>query len=243
MKKLLMLLIFVFSFFSFSQEKQTRVLYKAEYILNKEKTTNYSPERKAVVDEYISNCSKIEMELLYNNRESVFRVIDGLNKSESMYYNIAKSLITENKTVYKNVEDDFYLVQNKAFEKNYIYKDNKKHDWTIHKDTMIINGIKCYKATTKKIAEQQSGFPTFNDVTITAWFTPEIPVSCGPLCYGGLPGLIMSLSKGSFHIFVAEIDFNYAGAFSKPNDGTVLNNEDELKTILLKQYNEIQTQN
>lgn len=243
MKKQLLLSFLMFAIFSYSQEKKTRVLYKAEYILNKENKTNYSPERKAVVDEYISNCSKIEMELIYSNHESIFRTVEGLNKSESMYYNIAKSLITENKTIYKNVEDDFFLVQNKAFDQNYIYKDNKKHEWTIHKDTMIINGMKCYKATTKKIAEQQSGFPAFNDQTITAWFTPEIPASCGPLCFGGLPGLIMSLSKGSFHIFVAEIDFNYTTIISKPNEGAVLNNEDEFKAILLKQYKEIQAQN
>ena len=31
--------------------------------------------------------------------------------------------------------------------------------------------------------------------TITAWFTPEIPVSLGPLNYWGLPGLILELNE------------------------------------------------
>ena len=32
---------------------------------------------------------------------------------------------------------------------------------------------------------------------MTAWFTPEIPVSTGPAMYGGLPGLILEISDGN----------------------------------------------
>jgi GLPGLI family protein len=33
-------------------------------------------------------------------------------------------------------------------------------------------------------------------VTITAWYTPEIPVSQGPEGYWGLPGLILEVNDG-----------------------------------------------
>ena len=29
---------------------------------------------------------------------------------------------------------------------------------------------------------------------MSAWFTPEIPVSTGPSMYGGLPGLILEIN-------------------------------------------------
>ena len=44
------------------------------------------------------------------------------------------------------------------------------------------------------------GFPVFqatavqDSTTIEAWFTPEIPVSAGPAQYGGLPGMILTLT-------------------------------------------------
>ena len=76
--------------------------------------------------------------------------------------------------------------------------------WSITKDTMTVCGYPCIKATCR-----------WRGRDYTAWFTTDIPVSCGPWKFGGLPGLIMKISDndniysweavtvetGNFHIF------------------------------------------
>ncbi len=226
-----------------SQTQQTRVLYKAEYVLkNANDIKNKSPERQAVIDQYISNCSKVEMELIYNNKESIFRAIDGLEKNDDLYYNIAKSLITEDMVVYKNNDENCFIIQKNVSDEKYIYAQEDKYVWTIHNDTTTINGMKCFKATTKIIAKQYVGLPVFKDREYTVWFTPEIPASCGPFGFSGLPGLVLSLSKGSFHIYAAEIDFKNNISFNKPTKGIVLKNENELNEIFYKQIKEFQSE-
>ncbi len=43
--------------------------------------------------------------------------------------------------------------------------------------------------------------------TITAWFTPKIPVSAGPYLYYGLPGMILGLEKnGEVFLLATDID-------------------------------------
>ncbi|HPN69074.1 MAG TPA: GLPGLI family protein [Saprospiraceae bacterium] len=57
--------------------------------------------------------------------------------------------------------------------------------WEISQDTMVINGLKCIKATGIKLSQ---GHKPDNYV---AWFTPDIPVPFGPINVNGLPGLIL----------------------------------------------------
>jgi GLPGLI family protein len=56
--------------------------------------------------------------------------------------------------------------------------------WALVNDTMTIMGYPCFKATTK-----------YRGRNYTAWYTTEIPMSYGPLKFGGLPGLIINLSE------------------------------------------------
>ena len=45
-------------------------------------------------------------------------------------------------------------------------------------------------------------------ITITAWYTPQIPVSAGPAGYHGLPGLILETNDGSQTIICSKIVIN-----------------------------------
>jgi GLPGLI family protein len=46
------------------------------------------------------------------------------------------------------------------------------------------------------------------DVTITAWYTPEIPVNQGPENYWGLPGLILEINDSKTVILCSKIVLN-----------------------------------
>lgn len=46
------------------------------------------------------------------------------------------------------------------------------------------------------------------EVTITAWYTPEIPVNQGPESYWGLPGLILEVNDGKTVILCSKVVLN-----------------------------------
>lgn len=62
-----------------------------------------------------------------------------------------------------------------------------------------------------------------DSTTLEAWFTPDIPVSAGPAQYGGLPGLILTLTVDSNKVIytATAIDITTAVAPIKaPSDGS-----------------------
>jgi len=70
----------------------------------------------------------------------------------------------------------------------------KDLNWKISKESKIISGYKTFKAIACETYDTGSEKKTWN---ITAWFAPEINKSVGPGGYGGLPGLILELGRGS----------------------------------------------
>ncbi len=72
------------------------------------------------------------------------------------------------------------------------------------------------------------------DDLIEAWFAPEIPVSGGPALYGGLPGMILSLSVagGRTRYDATEIDLGGVdeGVIVSPDEGDAIS-EDEYRSI------------
>ena len=68
--------------------------------------------------------------------------------------------------------------------------------------------------------------------TITAWFTPEIPVSQGPGPYWGLPGLILEVSDGRTAMLCTKITLN-------PEDKKAIEAPKKGKVVTQKEYNDI----
>ncbi len=68
------------------------------------------------------------------------------------------------------------------------------------------------KATTEKKEEKKTNFFAEIDmpkeVTVTAWYCPEIPVNQGPDEYWGLPGLIMEVNDGKTIIMCSKLVMN-----------------------------------
>jgi GLPGLI family protein len=68
------------------------------------------------------------------------------------------------------------------------------------------------KATSEKKEEKKTNFFAEIDmpkeVTVTAWYCPEIPVNQGPDEYWGLPGLIMEVNDGKTVIMCSKLVLN-----------------------------------
>lgn len=102
------------------------------------------------------------------------------------------------------------------------------------------------KDEAKKDATEKAGEPkktSFMDeldvpkeVTITAWYTPEIPVNQGPEGYWGLPGLILEVNDGKTVILCSKVVLNpkEKAAIKPATNGKVINQKDFDETVIKK---------
>ncbi len=76
--------------------------------------------------------------------------------------------------------------------------------------------------------------------TVTAWYTPQIPLGNGPSRYGGLPGLILEISDGQETILCNRIILNPKKGVSikEPREGKKVN-QDEFDAIMEKKMLEM----
>src|SRR5690606_30717868 len=69
--------------------------------------------------------------------------------------------------------------------------------------------------------------------TVTAWYTPQIPVSNGPSTYWGLPGLILEVNDGSETLLCTKIVLNNKEAIKidEPKKGKKVSQEEYDKIV------------
>jgi GLPGLI family protein len=163
-------------------------------------------------------------------------------------------------TLFKDIKNQSFTNQLETFGKQFIIKDRLKPiEWELHSDTKNIGNYTCYKATyTKEIEESMMTFsssdeeqkeeepttaPVMKTITVTAWYTPQIPVSNGPESYQGLPGLILEVNDGDLTILCSKITINPKKAIeiSEPKKGKQVTQE-EYDSIMLKKREEISEQ-
>ncbi len=86
-------------------------------------------------------------------------------------------------TVYKYMAQNEIVVTDKVVTDKFFYYDSLElFTWKVAADTQTVQGYLCQKAECN-----------FRGRDYTAWFTYQIPISNGPLKFGGLPGLICKL--------------------------------------------------
>jgi len=113
--------------------------------------------------------------------------------------------------LYKNIKEDRYTKQSDFLGKVFLIQDTfEKIDWNLQSDTKNIGKYTCFKATAEQLIKiyAHSDESTEKSITITAWYTPQIPVSNGPSKFQGLPGLILELSYDSNTILCSKVILN-----------------------------------
>jgi GLPGLI family protein len=164
-------------------------------------------------------------------------------------------------TFYKNVKDKAYTVDKEFMGKEFLVKDSLANlNWKMEAETRVIGGYTCYKATAIKEASK-TDFRNFRpkkeeeikkdtdkhseekktnfmdaielpkEITITAWYTPEIPVNQGPEGYWGLPGLILEVNDGKTIILCSKVVLN-------PKEKTEIKAATKGKVVSQKEYDE-----
>lgn len=164
-------------------------------------------------------------------------------------------------TFYKNVKDKAYTVDKEFMGKEFLVKDSLASlNWKMEAETRVIGGYTCYKATAvkgasktdfrnfrpkkeeepKKEADKPADEKKTNfmdavelpkEITITAWYTPEIPVNQGPEGYWGLPGLILEVNDGKTIILCSKVVLN-------PKEKAEIKAATKGKVVSQKEYDE-----
>ena len=72
------------------------------------------------------------------------------------------------------------------------------------------------------------------EIEVTAWYTPQIPVSQGPGDFWGLPGLILEVNTDKTTILCSKIIMN-------PKEKDVIEAPEKGDVVSRKEYNDIVT--
>ena len=162
---------------------------------------------------------------------------------------------------YKNIKSQQFLQDQEFFGKQFLITDSlSKLDWKLGTETKQIGQYLCMKATAVKTVDEfdwrsmrrkpkskevkQAEVQKDSTVTsvsedieipkqieVTAWYTPQIPVSQGPGDFWGLPGLILEVNTDKTTILCSKIIMN-------PQEKFEIKAPEKGEVVSLKEYNE-----
>lgn len=180
---------------------------------------NLPSERKSVFVLYFEN----EVALYEDNPGEQEAAPRGLQRAQHVQ-NMRRPPRPALQKVYYDLENKKMLEQLDFMTRNFIIESEIEiKPWKLTADKKKILNYVCMGAELK--TEKQ---------TITAWFTPQIPISVGPDKFLGLPGLILAIERNGETIFMAtsvELIPLEKDVLSKPDEGKKVTQEEFDKII------------
>lgn len=218
-------------------------------------STQMNDEMRSQVMAMLKKQFEKEYTLDFNNDISVYKEVENLEKprvsSGGMEFVVAQAGGSD--ILYKNSKENRFVNQNDLFGKLFLIKDSLDNlNWQLEKETKNIGEYTCFKATAKRTVptmtvvesngaeKEEETQPSEEEVTLVAWYTPQIPVKHGPGEYGGLPGLILEVSDGREIILCSKIVLNPKQDIDvvEPRNGKVVS-QSEFDIIMNKKMEEM----
>jgi GLPGLI family protein len=181
---------------------------------------------KNIADRIKSRLAKpTNFNLFFDQSKSIYRIeekldnIQGRNRGMSM-----RSASDDANIVHTDLTLKEQVSQQELFGKLFLVSRNhKKRKWNFTGASKQIGSYTAYEATyTHMQTTSQFGMsfwmrndknktveePKKEKVTVSVWFTPDIPISAGPASYYGLPGLVLMVQDNNRVIVCKEIKMN-----------------------------------
>jgi GLPGLI family protein len=232
MKNIFILFILI-GFNVSSQNFEGKVLYKKKLRDSEEK------HKKEEVSSYLSGKDKhlqtllldIDFLLEFNNNESFFYAkTTNFEVEEDRYFRLAKIIGGNSGEWYINLSTKEKLRKVEAFGGLFLVSSKStNNDWKLINESKQIGNYFCHKATTYYIVKNSKGI--FRH-PVEVWYTSNIPVSFGPIGYGGLPGLIVELSVRNVTYSIKEVILN-------PKKKLTIKKPTKGKLVTEKEFDEI----
>ena len=232
--------------------------FKARLADNKELT----PDMQKMIEDRMKMMFEKTFQLYFNRTASIYKEEEKLEAAgQNPGFRMMSNMMGAGGTFYKNTKDKTYTVDKEFLGKEFLIQDSlPKMTWKTENETKQIGGYTCFKATAvrqasstdfrnfrmKKPEEQKKeseGKTNLLDelnlpkeINITAWYTPEIPISQGPENYWGLPGLILEVNDGKTTILCSKVVLNLKDQIEikAPTKGEVITQKKYDDTVIKK---------
>ena len=250
-----LLVVMFFPLILFAQDFQGKAYYfsKSTMELGKWGATMSEAQKKQIQERLKNRLEKTYI-LTFNKEESVFKEDEKIDAMSGATDSWGKNFTPGEQ--YKNVKTKTLLQQQEFYGKQFLIKDDLLAiDWQIGKETKQIGNYLCFKATASiptddltwydfswnklRRTEEQAKDTITGEIIepkvemseVVAWYSPQIPLSQGPLEYWGLPGLILEISVGNTTMLCSKIVMN-------PDEKSKIEAPDKGKEITKKEYQE-----
>ena len=228
MKNFFVYILLFFTTFIFAQVQSGRITYNL--IIEDEESLKGDPAFHGYLMSAVNNAKYLSYNLDFNKEAMTFYELETM-ATEGQNLSFAKAFSGCYGIYYKDNDSDVALnqVNNPSLGSVIVQKESKR-DWELTSESQVINGLLCYRADSFNIVD--NGTRIFKHQVI-AWYCPSLPFSYGPMGYGGLPGLILSLQVRNVIFAASKIDLDpkYDLKITKPSKGKLIKNAEYEKKL------------
>jgi GLPGLI family protein len=215
-----------------AQDFQGKAVYESKFLFNTDKIKSdkisENEDLKIALKAAMKKSSEKTFTLVFNRQEAVYAENEALEQPSAPNNGFSMSVkMSGGGKKYINTKEKISLEEDEIFGKEFLIEEPLvQPKWTLVNETKKIGDYTCMKAelnipVTEKQKENYKEFlkkeenkPALfkmeepKDRVVTAWYTPEIPVSFGPNNYWGLPGLILELNEDRTIILCSKVILN-----------------------------------
>ena len=151
--------------------------------------------------------------------------------------------------IFKNLKTKKFIQDTEFMGKKFLISDSvNKLNWVLEKEQKMIGNYLCFKATAQipskktissewRKLEKSDSLSTENEYSkVSAWYSPQIPISNGPAEFDGLPGLILELNYENTVILCTKVVMNPEKKIqiNEPKKGEVVSKDEYDKIVEVK---------
>jgi len=216
-----------------------------------------SEAQKKQIQERLKNRLEKTYILTFNKEESIFKEDEKVDAISGATDSWGKNFSPGEQ--YKNIKTKMLLQKQEFYGKQFLVKDDLLSvKWQIGNETKQIGQYMCFKATASIPSSELSWYDfswdnlrrnnnetksdSISDLVqeeevkmteVIAWYSPQIPLSQGPLEYWGLPGLILEVNVDNTTILCSKIILNpeQKSKIEAPDKGKIVSKQEYQETI------------
>ncbi len=206
--------------------------------------SNMNPEMQESLRKQLAQQMQRDFTLTFNLQEAMWKEKEELDPvaNTGNTGGMQIRIQTGNSKSYVNPSENLFLEETEIFGKKFLIEDKlPEYRWKVTGEQKKIGEYTVVKATFTDIQERmtmalddnEATTETVQDTTtVTAWYTPEIPVSQGPDNTYGLPGLILELKQDELTYLCTKIELN-------PSESVVIERPTKGKKVTMEEADKI----